>query len=109
MIFGCDAACNPQGGATLFASRRPNGFLGYKDIDLQLSKDLKFYKSIGGFVRVDLLNLFNFKNYDPGSTFYDTSLPNGVQGTNYAALPQYNRATYFGVPFTVKLSGGLRF
>lgn len=106
-IFGCDSACNPQGGSTLFASRKPNGFLGYKDIDLQVSKDVTFYKSIGGFVRADVLNVFNFKNYDPGAVFYDTSVPGG--GTNYAATPQYNRATYIGLPFTVKFSGGLRF
>ena len=106
-IFGCSSACNPQGGSTLFASRQPDGFIGYKDIDLQISKDVTFYRSIGGFVRADLLNLFNFKNYDPGAVFYDTSLAGG--GTNYQVNPQYNRATYTGLPFTVKFSAGLRF
>jgi outer membrane receptor protein involved in Fe transport len=114
-IFGCAAACNGYGGEALFASRRPNGFLGYKEIDLQLSKDLTFYKSIGGFVRADILNLFNFKNYDPNSVFYDTSLPAGQTGAlpyggvNVNAKPQYNRATYTGLPFTVKFSAGFRF
>ena len=66
-------------------------------------------------MRADLLNIFNFKNYDPGAVFYDTSLPAGVNGaqpvgnTNLVAKPQYNRATYTGVPFTVKFSGGLHF
>ena len=114
-IFGCAQACNTYGGEALFASRRPNGFIGYKDIDLQISKELTFYKSVGGFLRADLLNLFNFKNYDPNAVFYDTSLPAGVTGglpygnVNLNARPQYNRATYTGLPFTVKFSAGLRF
>ena len=114
-IFGCAQACNTYGGEALFASRRPNGFLGYKDVDLQISKDLTFYKSVGGFVRADLLNLFNFKNYDPNAVFYDSSLPAGATGAapygniNLNARPQYNRSTYTGLPFTVKFSAGLHF
>ena len=47
--------------------------------------------------------------------FYNTSLPAGVNGAlpygnvNFNAQPQYNRATYTGLPFTVKFSAGLRF
>lgn len=114
-IIGCSAACNSYGGESLFYSRRPNGFLGYKDIDLQVSKDVTFYKSVGGFVRADILNLFNFKNYDPNAIFYNTQLPAGVTGglpygnVNLLAPAQYNRSTSTGLPFTVKFSAGLHF
>ena len=107
VIFGCPSVCNAQGGTTLFASRRPNGFLGYRDIDLQISKHITFYRSIGGFVRADLLNLFNFKNFDPGSISY----PGGTTfAQTYSATPVYNRqGAIVGTPFMVKFSGGLRF
>lgn len=107
VIFGCNTVCNPQGGTTLFASRRPNGFLGYKDIDVQFSKDVGFFHFLNGYVRADILNVFNFHNYDPGATSY----PNNADGSvNYAAVPVYNKqGPIVGLPFTVKFSGGLRF
>ena len=105
VIFGCDGVCNAQGGQTLYASRRPNGFIGYKDIDLQLSKDVGF-RFLHGYVRADILNLFNFKNYDPAAVTF----PNNANGTvNFLSTPIYNRSTSTGLPFTVKFSGGLRF
>ena len=106
-IFGCDTACNIYGGTAIFASRRPNGFLGYKDIDIQFTKDVKVYHSAGGYVRADILNIFNFHNYDPLSIAY----PAGANGQpNFAAIPVYNRqGPITGVPFTVKLSAGLKF
>ena len=99
-IFGCATACNIYGGEAMFVSQRPNGFLGYKEVDLQITKDVTFYHSASGYVRADLLNLFNFHNYDPGAISY----------TAINATPTYNKqGPIVGVPFTVKVSAGLKF
>ncbi len=107
-IISCPEVCNAQGGTTQFVSRAPKDFLGYKSIDVQLTKNINFFRSVTGYVRADFLNIFNFKNYDPGAVFYPA-----IDGGSVAALnqrPQYNRqGAIIGVPFTVKLSTGLRF
>ena len=99
-IFGCATACNIYGGEAMFITQRPNGFLGYKEVDLQITKDVTFYHSASGYVRADVLNLFNFHNYDPGAIAY----------TAINATPTYNKqGPIVGVPFTVKVSAGLKF
>jgi outer membrane receptor for ferrienterochelin and colicin len=101
-IFGCPNVCNVQGGSTVFVSKRPNEFLGYKNVDIQLTKDVDFFGSAGGYVRADFLNIFNFHNYDPAAVGYPKGTPNST--------PQYDRGgPIVGVPFTIRLTGGLRF
>lgn len=107
-IFGCPNVCNAQGGSTTFVSRAPDGFLGYKDVDFQLSKDLNFFGALSGYVRLDLLNAFNWHNYDPGSILYPSG-PNN-QAANAGTVPIYNKeGAIVGVPRTLKISAGLRF
>ncbi|MDP1027745.1 TonB-dependent receptor [Sphingomonas sp. KR1UV-12] len=112
-IVGCPTVCNAQGGATLFVSRPPKEFLGYKEIDVQLTKNIDFWNDLSGYVRVDVLNLFNFHNYDPAAVSYPASTATDAQqATNETlrATPVYNRqGPIIGVPFTVKLSAGLKF
>ncbi|MGN6377143.1 MAG: TonB-dependent receptor [Sphingomonas sp.] len=107
-IFGCPNVCNAQGGTTTFVSRAPHGFLGYKNLDVQLSKNLTFFHAITGYVRLDLLNAFNFHNFEPGSIFYPSG-PNN-EPANAGTVPIYNReGNIVGVPRTLKISAGLRF
>jgi hypothetical protein len=92
--------CNDFGGGTIFVSRPPNEFIGYKDLDLQFTKDVDLPYNSSGYVRVDVLNVFNWANYDPGAVFYPS----------YDVAPQYNKTgPIVGTPFMVKLSAGLRF
>jgi outer membrane receptor protein involved in Fe transport len=102
-IFGCpngEQVCNAFGGNTVFYSVRPHQFIGYKDLDVQLTKDFTLFHRASMYARIDVLNVFNWKNYDPGAIFYPTyEVPKAV----------YNKATFVGVPFTVKLSAGFRF
>jgi len=102
-IFGClngQQVCNEFGGGTRYGASRPHKTLGYKNVDLQLSKDITFVHSLSGYVRVDVLNVFNWHNYDP--------LAISVNGDTLRAT--YNKeGNIIGTPFTVKLSGGLRF
>ncbi|MGN6278488.1 MAG: TonB-dependent receptor [Sphingomonas sp.] len=107
-IFGCPSACNAQGGSTTFVSRAPHGFLGYKNIDLQISKDVDFFGPFSGYFRLDLLNAFNWHNYDSGSILYPSG-PNG-EPANAGTVPVYNKdGNIMGVPRTLKISAGLRF
>jgi len=112
-IVGCPSVCNAQGGSALFLSRKPDEFLGFKQIDVQLTKNIDFWRSLSGYVRADFLNIFNFHNYDPNAVSYPaatSSDPNIALGQSLRAVPQYNRGgPIFGVPFTVKISTGLRF
>ena len=35
---------------------------GYRDLDLQATKNFKIYGNVSGYVRIDLINVFNFRN-----------------------------------------------
>ena len=103
-IFGCPngaQVCNDAGGNTVFYSVRPDKFLGYKDIDLQFTKNFSIIHTVDAYGRIDILNLFNWKNYDPGAIFYPQY---GVPENKYNTS-----GPIVGTPFTVKLSAGLRF
>ena len=103
-IFGCApgiSVCNAYGGSTdAILSRRPRDLLGYKDFDMQLTKNLRLPNGLDGYVRVDVLNLFNWANYDPGA----------VQFPSEYSRPFYTKGgPIIGTPFTVKVSTGLKF
>lgn len=102
-IFGCPAGqqvCNDAGGNTIFGASRPHNTLGYKDIDVQLSKDITFVGNLAGYVRVDVLNLFNWHNFNPGDIAVDSD--------TFRAT--YNKqGNIVGTPRLVKLTAGVRF
>jgi len=102
-IFGCPggvSVCNDYGGSTIFGSSRPHKTIGYKDIDFQLSKDITFVDSLAGYVRVDVLNAFNWHNFNPGDI--------AVDGTTFRAT--YNKqGNITGTPRLIKLTAGVRF
>ena len=103
-IFGCQnnqSVCNAYGGGTLaIVSQTPSDRLGYKDLDIQVSKKLKLWNGSEGYVRVDMLNIFNFANYDPAA----------IQFSNYGVTPTYNTGgPIVGTPFTIKVSAGAKF
>ncbi|MCT7009367.1 hypothetical protein, partial [Salmonella enterica] len=61
-----------NGGGCLNFSIQPPGtgrFLiggkvfGYRDLDLQATKNFKIWGNFNGYVRIDLLNAFNWNNY----------------------------------------------
>lgn len=103
-IFGCQpgvSVCNAYGGGVgAILSEKPTGMLGYKDIDLQVSKNFALPSGFDGYVRVDVINLFNWNNPDPAA----------IQFPNQYAKPTYNKTgPIVGLPFTVKLSTGVKF
>jgi outer membrane receptor for ferrienterochelin and colicin len=71
MGLPCPAtACNPYGGgATPINVKIPNA-IGYKDIDLSLAKAFGVWHDFKGTVRLDVLNVFNWDNFDPNAAIW---------------------------------------
>lgn len=99
-IFCCSNP-NQYGGASgPIVSETPHEVFGYKDIDLQATKNFKLWYGVESYARLDVLNVFNFNNYDPAA----------IQFSKIGVGPTYNReGPIIGTPFTVKFSVGARF
>jgi outer membrane receptor protein involved in Fe transport len=96
-FFPTGSSCTPIAGT-------PPDKLGYRNVDLQVSKDFEFFGSSAVYVRVDLLNVFNNKNYS------DYLLNWGDNGVPNPTPARFNRVGNIdGVPRTVKMSVGFRF
>jgi hypothetical protein len=108
VIYGCGTGvpgCNPYnsigGGIGGIVSLTPHRFIGYKDLDLQLTKNFTFFHRFSAYARVDAINVFNWHNYAD----YNVKFVNNVP-----VSASYNRnGGIIGVPFTIRLSAGVRF
>jgi hypothetical protein len=77
---------------------------GYRDIDLQATKNFDLSSGLSAYVRFDVINLFNWNNYVD-------------YVTNYGANGQLNRTPVIynptgditGYPRTLRVSVGLKF
>ena len=101
MAIFCCSVVNPDNGApTNFVSRSPNKTIGYKDVDIQLTKNFRLPSGVEGYARVDVINLFNWENDAQGSIYFPDS----------NSTPKYTKGGPIdGLPLTVKLSTGVRF
>ena len=101
-ILGCPQVCNPYGGdATPINVKIPNA-IGYKDIDLSLAKAFGIWRDFKGTVRFDVLNVFNWSNFDPNAAIWTPAYG--------APIPQpyYNLGgPIVGFPRTLRLTGQL--
>jgi outer membrane receptor protein involved in Fe transport len=96
-FFPTGSSCTPVAGT-------PRDTLGYRDLDLQVSKDVNFGESTSLYVRFDVLNVFNYANYS------DYTLSFGQNGVPNADPVSYNRiGNITGVPRTFKATMGVRF
>jgi len=76
---------------------------GYRDIDFQATKNFDLTHGMSLYVRFDVLNAFNYKNYS------DYSVHTWGSGGVYAPDVVYNTTgNLTGVPRTLKLSMGFR-
>jgi outer membrane receptor protein involved in Fe transport len=91
-------AATPEGQTFGFGGK----VFGYRDIDLQATKDFDMSAGLTLYVRFDFLNVFNFKNYSD----YATS-GNGVLRDVYTNYITDGNIT--GVPRTFKVTAGFRF
>lgn len=77
---------------------------GYRDIDLQATKNFNIHEGISAYVRVDVINLFNWNNYVDYITDY------GSNGQLNKTPVIYNpTGNITGYPRTLRVSMGLKF
>ena len=89
------------GGVAGFAAVTPDNFLGYKDLDIQVTKNFTFFNRLSAYARVDVINVFNWRNYDSAQIEFDGNIPVGAHYRENASIT--------GSPFTIRLSAGARF
>jgi hypothetical protein len=90
---------NPHGYTP--ASGYPTETLGFKDLDLQVTKDFSIYKSVSAYVRIDFLNVFNWTNYDFASEQGNFSVNPAVTYDKGGPID--------GTPRELKLTAGMKF
>jgi hypothetical protein len=77
---------------------------GYRDVDFQVTKNFVFQGSTSMYVRLDLLNAFNYANY------FDYLVSWGQNGVPNREPVRYNSiGNITGVPRTLKASIGMKF
>ena len=77
---------------------------GYRDIDFQATKNFKIYGNLNAYVRLDLLNLFNWNNY---VDYIETIGANGVLNKRQVIYDPTGNIT--GYPRTLKVTAGINF
>jgi hypothetical protein len=102
-----------NGGGCQSVSIRPPGegrFLvggkvfGYRDLDLQATKNFKVWGNLNGYVRIDLLNAFNWDNY---ANYLENWGANGVMNRRAVVYNPVGDIT--GYPRTLKVTAGINF
>jgi len=107
-------AIGPNGEAGIPKSFVPNGskFLvggdiwGYRDVDFQATKDFKIWGDVSAYLRFDILNVFNWKNFDPGAVVTNYQ-GGGVVGDNPVTYDKHGNIVF--VPRTARFTVGVKF
>ncbi len=117
MAFYGAPATNQDSGATNGAGGRPvaivppgNGrfliggkIFGYRDLDLQATKNFKVYGNLNAYFRIDLINVFNWHNL----VDYQTNFGSG--GVYNPQVTYYPTGNITGYPRTLRMSLGMNF
>ncbi|HEX7817627.1 TonB-dependent receptor [Dyella sp.] len=77
---------------------------GYRDLDLQATKNFKVWGDVNAYVRLDVLNVFNWHNYNDYITDYGS---NGVM--NRTPVTYNPIGNIIDVPRELKLTVGVKF
>ncbi|MGH8133509.1 MAG: TonB-dependent receptor domain-containing protein, partial [Steroidobacteraceae bacterium] len=93
-------SCNAFGTNAYPVVATPKGvWLGYKALDVQVTKNFTLPRDVTAYLRLDVLNLLNSQNFDPTQSAY-----------NYPNRPTYNTTgPIIGVPLTLKMTLGVKF
>lgn len=100
-IYGCPTVCNPWGGQVQYVGQNLPGTFGYREVDLQATKNFAFSGGMSIYTRFDVLNVFNSANYDQSANANWSNFPTGGVFLNKSGPT-------VGVPLTIKLSAGLK-
>lgn len=93
------AIAPPGNGRFLFGGK----VFGYRDIDLQATKNFKLSGNINGYVRIDLINVFNWKNT---VGYLENFGDNGVYNPQVTYYPQ---GDITGYTRTLRATAGISF
>ena len=94
----------PTGSSGTPISATPKNFFGYRTLDLQVTKNLQISHFGSAYIRLDGMNVFNYRNYSDTTNSW---FVNGVANSNPVT---YNRnGNINGVPRTLKLMIGAKF
>jgi hypothetical protein len=96
-VFATGSKCTP-------IAARPPDTLGFRDLDLQVTKNVDLGNAAALYVRLELLNVFNNTNYADYNTNYGTT---GVPPPNPVTFNQI--ANILATPRSLKLQAGVRF
>jgi outer membrane receptor protein involved in Fe transport len=96
-LFATGSRCTP-------IATRPPDTLGFRELDLQVTKNVDLGNALALYVRVDLLNVFNNTNYADYKVDYGTT---GVPPPSPVTFNQIGNI--LGTPRTFKLQAGVRF
>ncbi|MEI8296698.1 MAG: TonB-dependent receptor [Pseudomonadota bacterium] len=88
-------------------SKTPTGTLGYRDFDVQITKNFDLPRGQVFYVRADALNLFN--SFNPDSFNIDVGDYSSLNGNNLARPTANRGGNILGTPATFKLSLGYKF
>ena len=95
--YATGSSCQPM-------ALQPKNFFGYRQLDLQLTKDFDLPGGVSTYLRVDALNVFNWYNYSD----YNTNFPQ--TGVLPPDAVTYNRqGNILGTPRMFKATLGVRF
>ncbi len=102
--IACYGATFPTGSNCTPISATPEDTLGYRSLDLQVTKAFEIGDISSAYVRIDLLNAFNNEN------FKDTLRNWGSNGVLNSEPVKYNQVgNITGVPRTVRITFGAKF
>jgi outer membrane receptor for ferrienterochelin and colicin len=103
--FADGSTCRPIAGTPSGSKFLIGGDIwGYRDIDMQLTKDFVIDKDTKIYARFDILNVFNFTNYADYNTNWGSG---GVLNDNPVSYNKKGNITY--VPRTARFTLGLKF
>lgn len=98
--FTCGPPTQPNEGYCVPKAATPNTTLAYRNLDLQATKEFKLGEAVTMFARMDLLNVFNYKNYS-GYIVTNTKPDLNVRYNPDGDITYYSR--------TLRLQLGVRF
>jgi len=93
----------PSGGGKFLVG---GNIWGYRDVDFQATKDFKLWGDTSAYIRFDILNVFNWKNFDPGAVVTNFQ-GGGVVGNNPVTYDKQGNIVF--VPRTARFTVGVKF
>ena len=94
----------PNGAPQMGISATPKNFFGFRSLDLQVTKNFQISHFGSAYIRVDGLNVFNYRNFSDTTNNW---FVNGVANSN--PVTYYRNGNVNGVPRTLKLMIGAKF